>query len=74
MLVLDHASLLCNSKIFNYRYICNYFHREKNYTIHLTKIVDSKLYFDHNYSSNPVVLKDMIFICISFAAAPAEGL
>ena len=23
---------LCNSKIFNYRYICNYFHREKNIT------------------------------------------
>ena len=24
---------LCNSKIFNYRYICNYFHREKK-TLH----------------------------------------
>ena len=48
--------------------------KKKNYTIHLTRLVDSKLYFDHNYSSNPVVLKDIIFICISFAAAPAEGL
>ena len=64
---------LCNSKIFNYRYICNYFHREKkHYTIHLTKIVDSKLYFDHNYSSNPVVLKDIHIYMYLFCGRPCR--
>ena len=64
---------LCNSKIFNYRYICNYFHREKkHYTIDLTKIVDSKLYFDHNYSSNPVVLKDIHIYMYLFCGRPCR--
>jgi len=64
---------LCNSKIFNYRYICNYFHREKkHYTIHVTKIIDSKLYFDHNYSSNPVVLKDIHIYMYLFCGRPCR--
>ena len=64
---------LCNSKIFIYRYICNYFHREKkHYTIHLTKIIDSKLYFDHNYSSNPVVLKDIHIYMYLFCGRPCR--